>query len=333
MKIAWQTRSQLLHDSIVQNELRSGANGGNIYDYQAVQALVNNHELSAFSKAVWQNENPLSYWLRMRAQPDAKLSILEPTPVVFGTFSKQQKYVAIVHHIDFDKIQNSKKHRWFFNRLLKRLKKVDKIITVSKYWKEYLEEKGCKHVEVIYNSFDIQKYKFDSNELRLFKLKHGFNSNKHLVYIGNATAEKGVYEVYEALKDLKGIQLVMTGSSNQAKDLPVPFLSLPDKEYRMLLASCDVVLAFSSMMEGWNRIAHEAMLCQVPVIGSGVGGMQELLEGGKQIISSNKKDLKSHVEKAIVRKKELGRLGYSYACQFDLNYFNKAWNDVITSLT
>ena len=331
MKIAWQTRSQLLFDSLEKNELQSGVNGGNIYDFDAAQALMRKHSLRPYEKAVWLKDNPISYWLKLRSQANADISIIEPSPLVFGTLSKKKKYVAIVHHIDFERIEKSIKHRWFFHRLLKKLKKVDAVVTVSKYWKSYLEKNGCKNVHIIYNSFDVHNYKFNDEQLTSIRKKLGLDTFKPLIHIGNASAEKGVYEVYQALKSMN-VQLVMTGGSNKAKDLPVPFFNLSPTDYRILLGSCDAVVAFSSMSEGWNRIAHEAMLCKVPVIGSGLGGMKELLEGGKQLVVRNELEIQDKIEIALNRKVELGGLGYSYASQFNLFYFDKAWNELVEQL-
>ena len=52
----------------------------------------------------------------------------------------------------------------------------------------------------------------------------------------------------------------------------------------------------SKFQEGWCRTAHEAMLLKTPVVGSGFGGMSELLEGGGQIICDNFNDLKEKIE-------------------------------------
>ena len=52
----------------------------------------------------------------------------------------------------------------------------------------------------------------------------------------------------------------------------------------MLLSCCDIVISFSEFPEGWNRVAHEALLTKTPVIGSGQGGMNELLNKSGQII-------------------------------------------------
>lgn len=181
---------------------------------------------------------------------------------------------------------------------------------------------------IIYNSFNPSKYYFEANAIADFRNSLGFEKDKPLIYIGNAGNGKGVHEAYEALKD-SPYQLVMTGRVNESKHLNVKFLNLPSREYRMLIASCDVVLAMSRMSEGWNRIAHEAMLCKVPVIGTGSGGMKELLEGGEQHISKNFEHLPDLVKNSLKNKDELGQKGYQYASQFDMDYFQNSWKSLI----
>jgi len=320
-----------LANSISEQKLLPGTNGGNIYDFQAAMALGSKNELFADPRSIWEKDTPLSYWLKLRKRPSADLLIMEPYPVVFGSLRKGIKRLAIIHHIDFDRIESSRKHKWFFSRLIKRLKTLDGLVTVSKYWKDYLESEGCTNVSVIYNSFDPLLYQFAEDKRVEFRSKFGFDPEKPLVHIGNASAEKGVYEVYEALKG-EPIQMVMSGGRNNASDLPVAFMSLPETEYRELIFSCDAVMAFSKMMEGWNRIVHEAMLCQVPVIGSGSGGMQELLEGGGQLITSNASDLPDLLRQALDNRTVLGKRGYSYASQFNLGYFKAAWLDFVQSI-
>ena len=65
-------------------------------------------------------------------------------------------------------------------------------------------------------------------------------------------------------------------------NIPVVNLSLNYKEYLCLLKASSVVVTMSKFKEGWCLTAHEAMLCKTPVIGSGKGGMRELLEGGNK---------------------------------------------------
>lgn len=329
-KIAWQTRSPLLFSCLNEKRLNPSANGGNAYDFQAATSLLEKFKVIPDSKAVYKiNDNILSYWLRLsNHQPEAEIKVMEPYPIVFGSIPRKGTDIAMIHHIDEGLRQKSLKHKWFYNRLIKRLKKLERVVTVSKYWKNYLEKEGCENVVIIYNSFDLSKYYFSTNDIADFRHSLGFEKNKPLIYIGNASNRKGVQEAYEALKDLP-YQLVMTGSRNVSKHLDVKFLSLPSREYRMLISSCDVVLAMSQMSEGWNRIAHEAMLCKVPVIGSGSGGMKELLQGGEQFISKNFTELPKLVKNSLENKNKLGEKGYKFVLRFDLNYFKNSWQSIL----
>ncbi|MDF1867625.1 MAG: glycosyltransferase family 4 protein [Saprospiraceae bacterium] len=329
-KVAWQTRSPLLFDCLNKNLLNPSANGGNAYDFYAAKSLSEKFDVIPDNKAVYKaNDNVLSYWLRLSShQPKAEVKVMEPYPVVFGSILNEGTDIAMIHHIDEDARQKSLKYKWFYKSLMKKLKKLDRVVTVSKYWKNYLEQEGCENVVIIYNSFNPSKYYFEANAIADFRNSLGFEKDKPLIYIGNAGNGKGVHEAYEALKD-SPYQLVMTGRVNESKHLNVKFLNLPSREYRMLIASCDVVLAMSRMSEGWNRIAHEAMLCKVPVIGTGSGGMKELLEGGEQHISKNFEHLPDLVKNSLKNKDELGQKGYQYASQFDMDYFQNSWKSLI----
>ena len=330
MKITWQTRSEVLFDSIGKAELSAKANGGNAYDFQAAMALSSIFNLETDKASVYtKSDNPLSYWWRMsRHLPSGTHRVLEPYPIVFGTGFDKTTNIAMVHHVDANAETGGRKYKWFYNRLFDRIQHFDKVVTVSEYWREYLKAKGCKNVEIIYNSFEPQDYRFTEEELRQFRTVNGFSTDKPLIYIGNAAPGKGVYETYQALKD-SDYQLVMTGGSNKAYDLPVAFLSLNSVDYRKLIASCDVVLAMSNMMEGWNRVAHEAMLSKTPVIGSGSGGMRELLQGGKQLITQDFKELPKLVEHCLGNEDSMAESGYAFVSKFDNAYFKNAWRSII----
>jgi len=96
-----------------------------------------------------------------------------------------------------------------------------------------------------------------------------------------------------------------------------------------------LVVTMSKFKEGWCRTAHEAMLCKTPVIGSGLGGMKELLEGGKQIVCPDFNSLREKVEYLLnnpgVRKK-IGEDGFNFAKNFTFEKFKKDWIDLIKKL-
>jgi glycosyltransferase involved in cell wall biosynthesis len=256
---------------------------------------------------------------------------MEPFPIVYGKRLPGQKSIGVIHHIDHRIAEKSIYHRWFFSRLLSRLKKCDGVVTVSEHWKEYFDKLGCKNVQVIYNSFDPSLYgKMDEAEMT-FRQRHEIPLNKKIIYIGNAIKEKGVVEVYDALKNSE-YHLIMTGPRNRVPELNVQYLNLKREDYLRLLTVSSVVICFSLMEEGWNRIAHEALLSGTPVIGTGSGGMRELLEKSGQLIVTDKMDLKNSVDQIMKDRAEYSRKGLQYVRQFDLAYFSRSWIGVVQNV-
>ena len=71
------------------------------------------------------------------------------------------------------------------------------------------------------------------------------------------------------------------------------------------------------------------MLCKTPVIGSGLGGMMELLEGGRQLICEDISELSYLVDVAMENREELGEKGYEFAKNFTVERFEKGWEKVL----
>ncbi len=331
--VLWQTRSTVVADSIRSGKLSPDANGGNAYDVQAAGVIKSDFQLDVSDTAILRKgESLLKYWYRMKSDsPEADVLIKEPYPIVFGPRRGKIPCIGMIHHIDDMLGKSSLKHIWYFSRLKRRLKKLDLIVTVSSYWRDYLEKLGCKNVKVIYNAFDPADYKVSEQSILNFIREHNIPAGKPLIYAGNANRQKGVYEVYNALKDA-GFHLLMSGSQNQATDIPVQYLHLTRQEYIIMLHACDLVITMSRMTEGWNRIAHEALLCGTPVIGSGAGGMKELLNGAGQRIVTDGNELRAAVEDVLHRSIWYSENGKKFAEQFDLNYFRKEWNQTIHDL-
>ncbi|MBP6335282.1 MAG: glycosyltransferase family 4 protein [Bacteroidia bacterium] len=332
-KVLWQTRSVLVADSIRNGKLAPDANGGNAYDFHAATALSEKFKVDVDESALMKSGDSLwKYWRRMSNEnTPADIIIREPYPIVFGSTKLKTPCVGMIHHIDDVLGKSSIKHRWYFNRLKRRLPKLDLVITVSSYWREYLESLGCKNVKVIHNGFNHSEYVVSETAVQDFRTRHNIPKGKPLIYAGNATRQKGIYAVYEALKD-KGYHLLMSGSQNQAADLNVQYLHMDRKEYISMLHACDLVITMSRMTEGWNRIAHEALLCGTPVIGSGVGGMKELLNGAGQMIVTDEAKLAVAVQEVLHRSAWYVENGKKFVLQFDMNYFRKQWTNTISDL-
>lgn len=238
------------------------------------------------------------------------------------------KNLIVVHHIDSSVLAYPFLFKLTDKIFYRNLKYIDELVVGSEYWKDYFKSFGY-NPKVIYSCFDFDEFEFTHEELTDFKKKFGL-CDKKIVYIGNCQKAKGVVEAYEALKDLD-VHLVTSGL--QTVKIPAINLNLTYRDYLLLLKVSSVVVTMSLFKEGWCRTAHEAMLCQTPVIGSGLGGMAELLEGGQQIICRDFSDLKNNVE-FLLDNPEIGLKGYSYASQkkFTVEHFQKEWVKIFSEM-
>jgi glycosyltransferase involved in cell wall biosynthesis len=236
------------------------------------------------------------------------------------------KNVALIFHIDYSFQPAYLKPSWMILERIfyHHLKRVDAIITISRYWQNHFLERGYPKVYLIYNAFDMDQFHFEEKEILEFKRKFKLEG-RPIVYLGNCQRIKRVVEAYDRLKDLD-VHLVTSG--RREVDLPALNLNLDYRDYLLLLRSSSVVIAMSKFKEGWNRTAHEAMLCKIPVIGSGLGGMRELLEGGKQIICDDFDDLEEKVY-YVLDHPETGERGYEFARRFTVERFNEDWLSLI----
>ena len=236
------------------------------------------------------------------------------------------KNIVLIHHIDSapQPIHFKPLFKALENLFYRHLKKVDAIVTVSKYWQNHFMERGYPRVRLIYNAFGMDPYHFEAEEIERFKKKYQIEG-KPVLYLGNCQRIKGVAEAYEQLKDLKAY---LVTSGRREVNLPIPNLNLSHREYLLLLKASSVVITMSTFKEGWGRTAHEAMLCKTPVIGSGLGGMKELLEGGNQIVCEEWGELRDKVIFALDHP-ETGEMGYAFARQFTVERFNAEWLSLI----
>ena len=303
--------------------------GGKAYEMQLLNFLLNNYEV----EEIYPHSNRNNEMLRW-AEELYRLSKLKVSKDLFmrdfyssAVMGKTSgRNISIIHHID-----SSQKDHPFLNRLLEKkfymnLNRIDTIVTVSEYWKRHFEEMGHGDAWVVYNGFDLKDFEITEDEVKRFKEKYGL-VGKLILYLGNCQPGKGVVEAYRELKDRDAF--LITSGKEEVK-IPALNLNLDYKEYLTLLKASSVVVAMSKFNEGWNRTVHEAMLCKTPVIGSGLGGMRELLEGGKQLVCEDISKLNDLVDIAMENRKELGESGYNFAKDFTMERFVEGWGKILS---
>ncbi len=255
-------------------------------------------------------------------------------PAVALPFNRTKgKNLVIVYHIDSSQSEGMGR---IFDKLMEKifylsLKKADAILTISEFWQNHFQSLGYENVYRIYVNFDLNDFNISQEEVVEFKKKYGLEG-KSIIYIGNCQKSKGAVESYNALKDLN-VFLVTSGIP--FVDIPAMNLNLKYRDYLTLLKASSVAVTMSKFREGWNMTAHEAMLVKTPVIGSGFGGMKELLEGGKQIICPDFSSLKEKVENLLANpetRKEMGEQGYDFAKNFTRERFTNDWIALIKKI-
>jgi len=237
------------------------------------------------------------------------------------------KYIGLVHHHD------ARDDHGILTRALIVLsthigiRKVDRLVTVSKFWKQRFTELGAARAEVVYNPFDIEA--IDTIEPGDFLARYDIPSDRPVLYIGMDSPDKGAVDVYEALKD-EGYLLVTSGAKKT--NIETLNLDLPYEDYLRLLATAALSINLSKIPEGWSRVTHESMLMGTPVIGSGVAGMRELLEDGRQTICTDASELPELVRDLLADPNKMQQMaadGRRYAEGFTIQKFKQDWLDIV----
>ncbi|MGE3277300.1 MAG: glycosyltransferase family 4 protein [Vicinamibacterales bacterium] len=287
-------------------------------------------EVLAPRRIRWRPAKPLEMLVNMYAGRSRGDYVIKDDMVLAALAPERSaRTVAVIYHIDESTTEwPYRPVEVLLNRIAaRRLRRARAVIAISRYWHDALSDLGLANVHVIYPGFDLEEFAISDDAVRAFRETYGLGS-RPIVYIGNCQRAKGVVEVYEALKDLD-VELVTSGSRQVT--LPARHLDLPRADYLRLLRASDVAITMSRFKEGWCMTAHEAMLLGVPVIGSGRGGMRELLEGGAQTVCPTVEGLRDVVRALLAdpgARREQGARGRAYARQFTRARFNEAWQAV-----
>jgi len=213
--------------------------------------------------------------------------------------------------------------------LLKKLQKVDAVVVEAEHWAQFLRERGLRNVIKIYNAFPVEEFRFEPFEIDAFREKYGL-AGKPIIYLGNYHHGKGTLQAFEALRGLD-VHFVASGLPEPPHE-PIKCAYFTRREYLQLLKSATLVVTMSQFAEGWCRTAHEAMLCGTPVLGSGRGGMRELLTCGNQVLCEDFNVLRSEAKTLLAdenRRRDMGQSGYDYAKEFTYQRFQAEWVQLV----
>lgn len=151
-------------------------------------------------------------------------------------------------------------------------------------------------IKLIYNYIDEE----------LFKPLDIVKKDKSILYIGRLSHEKNLFNLVEALKDLKDFSLDIVGQGpekekliNKAKEFSINLNLLgvfPNEEIPKILNQYQIFI-LPSVSEGNPKVLLEAMSCGVPCIGTNVQGINNILTHkiNGYLCNTNSKSIKNAI--------------------------------------
>lgn len=199
---------------------------------------------------------------------------------IFIGHACNKKIIYHIHGSNFDIFaRNNKK------KVLAVLKKVDCIIVLSQYWKDFFEkELGCKNVKILPNVVSSRDY-----------CKRRIDFPLQALFLGLLGKRKGIYDLLQVVAEhkaeLEGKLVLHVGGNGETEKVQhyieseelqhiVKFEGwVSGEKKKQLLSQCDFYI-LPSYAEGLPISILEAMSYQMPILSTTVGGIPEVVENG-----------------------------------------------------
>ena len=221
------------------------------------------------------------------------------------------------------------------------LKGIDKLIAVSGAMKNLSLSMGlCEQKVVVFPGpvgIDIDLYKNSNPSFMPDNfLNDNTRKNRQILYVGNLTYPKRVDTILRAMKivaeNINDVHLIIAGDGNQRTELAdlAEDLGIKDKVIFKGAVPHDKIAEYMhhayafvhcSENEGLPVAIMEAMASGLPVIGSQVGGIPELISDNETGYILHYDDYRSYADKIIVLLKnntlrnQMGKKGRKFAIQ------------------
>ena len=276
------------------------------------------------------------FWLRAQYNLFfGRIDIAIVSPAMMLIYPRHVSIICIAHHFDpcfFKGIRRFyiKLSHWLF---ISQRSSVDTIVSCSKYWSQYYKAKGFKNAKTIYNGFDIKSMDRSIVTLDNKLVLERFNLvSKKYLHLGSYGLAKGQKI---AIKCLKSHNLPMIATTSYKSllidDLQnIRIIKASFSDYNVLLKNAKAVICMSEFKEGWCRVLHEAAIHGTPILGSGLGGMKELLEIGgfmPSLADTLSDDLDIRVKEVFFSNDKVNLYR-----AFTLDKFNEAWRSCVNEL-
>ncbi len=155
---------------------------------------------------------------------------------------------------------------------------------------------SSRKCRVIYNGFIVDNFLQPLHEARTDQLRKAFKESNLPIaaVVGRLAPWKGQHILLEALKEVPDLNVVVIGDAlfteedrtyarwlrafvkDNSLGERVNFLGFQD-DVISLLHACDILVHTSIAPEPFGRVVVEGMLCGLPVVATGAGGVQEII--------------------------------------------------------
>ncbi len=242
---------------------------------------------------------PLAVWRLSRFLRDERVNILH-THLFFsgliGVLAKRLYSKTIValmrHHTSVVRMLGSRMHiaadRWM-------AEKADHVMTVSQAGRDYMiDVDGIrrKDIEVVYLGFDFERLTPNAEDRRRVRREFGFADGDFVIgYVANFASGKGHIQLIEAFAKIAAevpeAKLFFAGRG-MLTEVQTATAKFPEGQivfggWRDDIPAClnamDLFVQ-PSLSEAFSQVLIEAMGVGLPVIGTDVGGANEVIENG-----------------------------------------------------
>ena len=235
---------------------------------------------------------------------------------------------------------------WIYDQTIGRIifRSADIVVGISKQCTDFASKFGAKKTILIHNSINASDFVRKKTDLRK-KLKIGDEDFVIINGIGRLIYAKGLHDVFEAVKYIKGVTIITIGDGPYkeklieiAKKTGVKSIftgTLGKKEIVEYLSMADLFIN-PSYSEGLPTCVLEAGAAGIPVIATNVGGTSEIIGSEKEGFLYKPKNV-SELKKKIIqlkedkkKREELGKnIQKKINAEFDWNKNIKKFEEII----
>lgn len=302
------------------------------FDEKSENILYKVEEAIDYNKKLPRKLALFIFWFRAQYKLFfGKIDVAIVSPAMLLIYPKRVSVIVIFHHYDPSVFKGIRLIYVKFSQWLFILQKsrVNMLVTPAKYWKQYFLDKGFKNIRIIRHGFDIDTMdqSIRNNDKNFVLNKFNLTSKKYL-HLGSYGPAKGQKIVIKNLSNIK-IPMIATGSKKiqLLDDLKeITFINATYAEYNILLKNALAVICMSEFKEGWCRVLHEAAIHGTSILGSGLGGMSEVLQIGG-FTSSSPSSLSTDLNNRVKHSLSENQIN-SYRA-FSLERFRNEWHQVI----